>query len=91
MATRFLIPRILQHDCGSEPELWLRGSTVRELLEELRREQPAIFRCICDDAGKVRRHINLFINNDLVRESCGFDLSLKSTDVISVFQAVSGG
>lgn len=91
METTFRLPRILQPYCDSQPELRLRGDTVRAVLEELNREYPSLHRCICDETGAVRRHISLFVNNDLLPHRQGLDTRLESGDVLSVFQAVSGG
>ena len=64
---------------------------MREALAELRRNFPALYQCICDETDTVRQHINLFVNNDILHDRDGLDTQLHSTDVLSVFQAVSGG
>ncbi len=91
MAICFLIPRVLQPHSRGQSELRLGGATVREVLDELKREYPALQRCICDETGAVRLHINLFVNNDFLRDRNGLDTRLQPGDVVSVFQAVSGG
>jgi molybdopterin synthase sulfur carrier subunit len=91
MATAFQIPRVLRQYCAGVEELRLQGETVREVLDELNRRHPSLFQCICDETGAVRRHINLFVNNDFLRDRNGLDTRLAPGDVVSVFQAVSGG
>ena len=91
MTVSLRIPRILQQHSGGAQELRLPASTVRDLLEELERRFPALYQCICDETGAVRRHVSLFLNNDLMNDDTGFDKRLKAGDVVSVFQAVSGG
>jgi molybdopterin converting factor small subunit len=71
--------------------LQLAGATPRALLHALHRKYPALYRCICDERGALRRHIQLFINNDFIRDRDELDTKLKPGDVVSVFQAVSGG
>lgn len=85
------LPRILQQYCHGQPELRLRGATVRAVLEALQHEYPALYRCICNETGTVRPHINLFLNNDLLHRRNGLDTRLEAGHVLSVFQAVSGG
>ena len=85
------LPRILQQYCHGQPELRLRGATVRAVLEALQHEYPTLYRCICNETGTVRPHINLFLNNDLLHRRNGLDTRLEAGHVLSVFQAVSGG
>jgi len=91
MAIKFQIPRILQQYCNGASELTLNGATVRDVLDELQRDYPSLYQCICDETGTIRRHINLFLNNDFLADRKGLDARLEPDDVLSVFQAVSGG
>jgi len=48
-------------------------------------------RSICDETGAVRRHVNLFVNIDNIRDGAGLDTALASGDIITIMPAVSGG
>lgn len=85
------IPRELRALCDGSKTLTLSASTVRDALEELERKHPAIHRSICDETGRLRRHINLFVNSSLMRERQGLETVLESGDVITILPAVSGG
>ena len=91
MQIRVLIPRILQEYVGGKAELSVAGQTVSQTLVELQRQHPQLYVCICDEAGQVRRHINLFLNDNLLVVPDALDQQLSSGDTLSVFQAVSGG
>jgi sulfur-carrier protein len=39
----------------------------------------------------VRRHLNVFVNSDNVRDLAGVDTTLTSGDVVTILPAVSGG
>ena len=65
--------------------------TVRAALEELERSQPALYRNVCDETGAVRRHLNVFVNTDNVRDLDGLDTALAPGDVVTILPAVSGG
>jgi sulfur-carrier protein len=84
------VPSALRTYAGG-PELSLDASTVRAALETLERTHPSLYRSVCDETGKVRRHINLFVNRSHVRDLEGLDTALVAGDVISIFTAVSGG
>jgi molybdopterin converting factor small subunit len=64
---------------------------VRAALEVLERTQPALYRNICDETGAVRRHLNVFVNADHVRDLEGLDTTLRPGDVVTILPAVSGG
>jgi molybdopterin converting factor small subunit len=91
METRFQIPRVLQEHSGGKLELRLAGGTIRAVLAALRREYPALYGCLCNETGAVRQHLNLFVNNQFIRDLDGLDTRLGPHDVVSVYQAVSGG
>jgi hypothetical protein len=69
------------------------GATVGEVLLEFRRIQPQLYASICDETGRVRQHINLFINSDWLpaRQENVLNHPIKPEDTITIWQAVSGG
>ena len=84
------VPRILATYCEGEHELEVEGNTLGRVLADLQMRYPELYRCVCDETGKVRQHINLFVNDDLfTRNELGN--RLKPDDVVSIFQSVSGG
>ena len=64
---------------------------VRATLEALARSEPALYRNVCDETGAVRRHLNVFVNVDNVRDLDGINTALTSGDVVTILPAVSGG
>ena len=77
--------------CAGAAQLSISAPTVRAALEELERSQSALYRNICDETGAVRRHLNVFVNSDNVRDLDGIDTTLRSGDVVTILPAVSGG
>ena len=63
----------------------------RQALETLERTQPALYRNICDETGAVRRHLNVFVNTENIRDLNGIDSVLAAGDVVTMLPAVSGG
>ncbi len=88
---RILVPPMLRDCCGGASELPLHAGSVRAALEELERRHPSLHRSICDETGRVRRHVNLFVNALHVRDRDGLDTALVAGDVLTVLPAVSGG
>ena len=52
---------------------------------------PRLYRNVCDETGTVRRHLNVFVNSDNVRDLDGVDTTLTPGDVVTILPAVSGG
>jgi molybdopterin synthase sulfur carrier subunit len=85
------VPRELRAYCNGAAELKLPAPSVRAVLDELERRHPSLYRGICDDAGAVRRHINVFVNKDHIRDRDGLDTALVPGDEVIILPAVSGG
>ena len=85
------IPSPLREYAGGARRLTLSATTVRSALAELERTHPTLYRNICDETDRVRRHVNLFVNSSHVRDLQGLDTALASGDVITIVPAVSGG
>ena len=77
--------------CAGAAQLSISAPTVRAALEDLERHQAALYRRLCDEAGTVRRHLNVFVNSDNVRDLDGIDTALATGDVVTFLPAVSGG
>ena len=85
------IPGVLRACCGGASVLSLSAPSVRAALEQIERSHPSLYRSVCDETGRVRRHVNLFVNTSHVRDREGLDTALVAGDVITILPAVSGG
>lgn len=85
------VPRALRCYCEGASELMLSAPNVRAVLDELEQRHPSLYGGICDETGAVRRHVNLFVNADHVRDRDGLDTILVPGDEIMILPAVSGG
>jgi len=85
------VPGPLRRYCAGAAQLSISAHTVRIALEDLRRSQSVLYCNICDETGKVRPHLNVFVNSDNVRDLDGVDTTLKPGDVVTILPAVSGG
>jgi sulfur-carrier protein len=68
-------------------ELPVAGVTVAELLGALERERPALHGWILDERGRIRRHINVFVNGERGSE----ETPVADADHVDVLPAISGG
>ena len=73
------------------PPVAVPGVTVREVLEAVFADNPMLKSYILDDQGRVRRHVNVFINGGFVSDRLALSDPVGPTDEVFVFQALSGG
>ena len=85
------VPGALRAYCAGQAQISISARTVRDALEDLERQEAALYRNICDETGRVRRHLNVFVNADNVRDLDGIDTTMKPGDVLTILPAVSGG
>jgi molybdopterin synthase sulfur carrier subunit len=85
------VPGPLRVYCCGVKELGITAGTVQAALDELERSYSALYRNVCDETGTVRRHLNVFVNSDNVRDGDGVNTKLKPGDVLTILPAVSGG
>jgi molybdopterin synthase sulfur carrier subunit len=76
---------------GGASRIEIAAPTVKAALEILERSQTALYRNLCDETGALRRHLNVFVNADNIRDLRGLDTTLAAGDVVTFLPAVSGG
>jgi molybdopterin synthase sulfur carrier subunit len=72
---------------GGRRELRLEGATVAEVLHALERAHPDVQGWILDERGRIREHINVFVNREYGEE----ETSVGPEDRLHVLPAISGG
>jgi Molybdopterin converting factor, small subunit len=72
-------------------EVELEGKTVREVLEKVEKIYPGMCSYLMDDDGSLRKHINIFVQGDLIKDRQLLNDAIHHNDELLVFQALSGG
>jgi sulfur-carrier protein len=67
------------------------GATVAAVIADLDKRYPGIKDRICDDAGQVRRFVNVFVNGEDIRFLQHLDTPVKAADELSIVPAIAGG
>lgn len=67
------------------------GVTVREVLDRIFETDPLLRSYILDDQGRLRRHVNVFVNSDMIADRSRLSDPVGTRDEIHVMQALSGG
>ncbi len=91
MAVIVRIPMVLRKLTKSQASVEASGSDILSLIDDLEAKYPGLKQRICDDEGKIRRFVNVFINDEDIRFLGDQAAKLKDGDVISIVPAVAGG
>jgi len=81
----------MKYYVDDKSEIPVSGSTISQALNDLTRRYPSIKVHIMDDKGRLRRHVNLFVNKENIRTLNGLDTPVKETDKIFLMPSISGG
>lgn len=91
MPVKVRIPTPLQKLTQGQAEISVAASNVKELLEALETKHPGIKDRICDESGRIRRFVNLYLNEEDVRFLKQESTPLKDGDEVSIVPAIAGG
>jgi len=85
------VPTQLRSLTGGEGQVTVDGSTVAEVLKALEAAHPGFQERLYDDAGKLRRFVNVFVADDDIRFQQGLDTPVAANQTVSIVPAVAGG
>ncbi len=67
------------------------GTTVRQVMDSYFESNPQVRGYVLDDQGQLRKHVAIFLNQELIRDRNGLSDTVAQDDEIFVVQALSGG
>ena len=76
---------------GGVTEAEADGTTVAELLLELEARLPGLRAYVVNETGALRRHVNIFVDGELVVDRATLGDSLRPDSTVHILQALSGG
>jgi molybdopterin synthase sulfur carrier subunit len=91
MSVRVRVPTPLRKFTQGADEVTAQGSTIKTMVEDLEKNFPGIKERICDETGKIRRFVNVYVNGDDIRFLQNLETALKEGDNISIVPAIAGG
>ena len=77
----------LKELAGGRSDHDLDGGTVAELLKELERAFPPLAGWVLDERGRIRQHVNVFVNGKYGQE----DTPVAPDDRVHVLPSITGG
>lgn len=85
------IPTILRTYTGGAAEVQAAGGTLGDVIAALDTQYPGLAARVLDDAGQLRRFVNVYVNDDDVRFLEGLQTPTPDAASISIIPAVAGG
>ncbi len=91
MAAKVRIPTPLQKLTNNQGDIFCDGATIDQILNDLEAKHPGVKERLCDEKGKLRRFVNVYVNEEDIRFLQGQETALKTGDDISIIPAIAGG
>jgi molybdopterin synthase sulfur carrier subunit len=85
------IPTPLRKLTNNQAEVELEAGTIGQLVDGLEGAYGGMAEKLLDEAGEIRRYVNIFVNDEDIRFLDGKDTPLNEGDSVSIVPAIAGG
>ena len=69
----------------------IEAETVAQIIAKLHDHYPGLPDYIVEENGSLRKHVNIFVGNDMIQDRKNLTDKIEKDDEIYVMQALSGG
>jgi len=90
MATVY-VPTHFRRLTGGQSKVTVNAADIDSLLGALDEQYPGIAERLLDGDGKIKRFVNVFVNDDEIRTLQGMATPVGENDKISIVPAMAGG
>lgn len=91
MSIKVRVPTPLQKLTLDKDIVECDAKTIKDLVEILDKDYPGLRERICDENGKIRRFLNIYVNDEDIRFLDMDQTALKDGDEVSIIPAIAGG
>jgi molybdopterin synthase sulfur carrier subunit len=91
MTVTVLIPTPLRSMTKGSPKVQAKGDNVDAVIADLERQFPGLRERLVDEAGALRRFVNIYVNQEDIRFLQSGATALKEGDEVSIVPAIAGG
>ena len=85
------VPTPLRSFTDGAEEVAIEGSTIQEIVDNLEASHNGIKERLCGEDGKIRRFLNVYVNDEDIRFLQNQDTPVKDGDTVSIVPAIAGG
>ncbi len=90
MAVKVMIPTPLQKMTNGKAEVEVSAKNITGLVDALEKDYPGMKERL-SEGGKIRRFINIYVNEEDIRFVNKEETALKDGDSVSIVPAIAGG
>jgi molybdopterin synthase sulfur carrier subunit len=91
MSNQVRIPVQLRALTNGEEVVTASGRSVLEIIEDIEKKYPGVKDRICEADGRVRRFVNIFVNEEDIRFLDNLQTAISDKDEVSIIPAIAGG
>jgi len=91
MPNRVRVPVQLRALTNGEEVISASGNSVLEIIEDIESRYPGVKDRICEPDGRVRRFVNIFVNEEDIRFLDNLQTPISDQDEVSIIPAIAGG
>lgn len=85
------IPTPLRPYADGNSKITVQGQNVDEVLQNTISQHPNLKKHLYADSGELRPFVNLFLNEDNIRQLEGVETELEEDDTIKIIPSIAGG
>ena len=85
------IPTPLRAYTGGMKEVEISGDSVGSAMEALTQQYPSVTPHLFDDQGAIRSYVNLFLNDEDIRNLLGLETPITKSDRLMIIPSIAGG
>lgn len=72
-------------------EIHVEASTIAEVVRAMEKIAPGFAFYVCDERGRLRTHVNVFVEDELIRDRARLSDRVRPDSRVFIMQALSGG
>jgi len=85
------VSSVISYYTDKQTHFEVSGSTALEAVQNAVEKYPALKFHVFDSEGKLRRHINLFVNDVNIKDLNGYETTVGEGDIVRILMAAAGG
>ncbi len=92
MTVRVYVTEMLVRHLNARPEFTVDAKNLGDLLDVIERKYRGFRDSVCDESGKIRIYVNVFVNGENVRQDHeALSTPLADGDEVYILASVAGG
>ena len=92
MPVKVHLTRMLVRHLNLEPEFSVEAKNLGDLLDVVDKDIEGFHDSVCDETGRIRIYVNVFLNGDNIRQDPrGLSIPLHEGDEVYILANIAGG